>query len=55
MAKDLKIPFPKSLIKSGSYYPKGFVDAENQQAELRKLLLEVLNGERSIPVRASEK
>lgn len=52
MAKDLKIPFPKSLIKSGSYYPKGFVDTENQQAELRKLLLEVLKGDRAIPVRA---
>jgi hypothetical protein len=55
MAKDLKIPFPKSLIKSGSYYPKGFVDTENQRAELRRLLLEVLEGKRPIPVRASEK
>lgn len=55
MAKDLKIPFPKSLIKSGSYYPKGFVDTENQQAELRKLLIEVLKSERSIAVRPSEK
>ena len=52
MAQDLKIPFPKSLIKSGGYYPKGFVDTENQQAELRKLLLEVLKGDRAIPIRA---
>lgn len=52
MARDLNIPFPKSLIKSGSYHPKGFVDAEIQQAELRKFLLEVLKGDRAIPVRA---
>jgi hypothetical protein len=51
MAKDLNIPFPKSLIKTGGYYPKGFVDAENQNAELRALLLEVLKGERPLPIR----
>ena len=52
MAKELGIPFPKSLIKSGGYYPKGFVDYENQQSELRALALEVLKGDRAIPVRA---
>lgn len=50
MAKDLKIPFSKSLIKSGSYYPKGFVNTELQQAEVRKLLLELLKNERSLSV-----
>ena len=53
MAKDLNIPFPKSLIKSGGYYPRGFVDAENQLTELRRLLLEVLKGERAIPIKAA--
>ena len=51
MAKDLSIPFPKSLIKSGGYYPKGFVDAENQNAEMRTLLLEVLKGTRALPIK----
>ena len=50
MAKDLKIPFPKSLIKTGGYYPKGFVDAENQNTEIRALLLEVLRGVRAFPI-----
>ncbi len=51
MAKDLNIPFPKSLIKSGGYYPKGFVDAENQNTEIRSLLLEVLKGTRALPIK----
>ena len=51
MAKDLNIPFPKSLIKSGGYYPKGFVDAENQNTEIRALLLEVLRGARALPIK----
>lgn len=51
MAKDLNIPFPKSLIKSGGYYPKGFVDAENQNTEIRALLLEVLRGTRALPIK----
>lgn len=51
MAKDLNIPFPKSLIKTGGYYPKGFVDAENQNTEIRALLLEVLRGARALPIK----
>lgn len=51
MAKDLNIPFPKSLIKTGGYYPKGFVDAENQNTEIRALLLEVLRGARAFPIK----
>lgn len=51
MAKGLNIPFPKSLIKSGGYYPKGFVDAENQNTEIRSLLLEVLKGSRALPIK----
>lgn len=51
MAKDLNIPFPKSLIKTGGYYPKGFVDAENQSAEIRALLLEILRGVRAFPIK----
>lgn len=51
MAKDLKIPFSKSLIKSSGYYPKGFADIENQQAELRNLLIAVLKNGRPINIR----
>jgi hypothetical protein len=50
MAMDLKIPFSKSLVKQPSYYPSGYVFNQAQQNELRTLLLEVLNGERAIPI-----
>lgn len=50
MASDLRIPFSKSHIQKPAYFPMGHVFTEGQQNELRALLLEVLKGERSIPI-----
>jgi hypothetical protein len=50
MASDLKIPFSKTQIKKPAYYPSGYVFTEGQQNELRALALQVLKGERAIPV-----
>jgi hypothetical protein len=52
MATDLNIPFSKSLVKQPSYYPSGYAFTQAQQNELRALLLEVLKGDRAIPIRA---
>lgn len=52
MAKDLKIPFSKTQIMKPAYYPSGHLFTEAQQNELRALLLEVLKGDRAIPIRA---
>ena len=52
MATDLKIPFSKTQIKKPAYYPSGYVFTEGQQSELRALALEVLKGDRAIPIRA---
>ena len=51
MAIDLKIPFSKTQIKKPAYYPSGYFFTEGQQNELRTLILEVLKGNRSIPIR----
>jgi len=48
----LGFPYEKSQIKSDSYYPQGYVDAHNQDEQIRKLWLEVLNGNRSLPMKA---
>ncbi len=52
MAKDLNISFSKTYIMQPSYYPRGYEFTEAQQNELRALVLEVLKGDRAIPVRA---
>jgi hypothetical protein len=44
--------FDKSQIKAGAYYPGGYSDAEVDQLEARKLWLEVLRGQRPLPMRA---
>lgn len=51
MASDLNIPFSKTQIKQPAYFPIGHVFTESQQNELRALLLEVLKGDRAIPIR----
>lgn len=53
MATDLKISFSKSLVKQPSYYPSGYAFTQAQQNELRALLLEVLKGDRAIPISAT--
>jgi len=51
MASDLDIPFSKTQIQKPAYFPIGHVFTESQQNELRALLLEVLKGDRAIPIR----
>jgi hypothetical protein len=42
--------FDEVYLKRGAYYPKYFVDVEEEQNALRKQLLEVLAGNRRLPV-----
>jgi hypothetical protein len=53
MAKDLNISFSKTDIIQPSYYPRGYELTEEEQQELRRLLLEVLRNERSINMNAT--
>lgn len=50
MAEALDYDFDEVQIKKGSYLPTGHSDLENEQNLLRRRLLEVLNGQRRIPV-----
>lgn len=52
MGVALGYSFDKSHIKSGTYYPGGYSDAEIDNLEARKLWLEVLRGTRPLPMRA---
>jgi hypothetical protein len=42
--------FDEVYLKRGAYYPKYFVDIEEEQNAVRKQLLEVLAGNRRLPV-----
>jgi hypothetical protein len=50
MAKCFDYDFDEVYLKRGAYYPKYFVDVEMEQTALRKQLLEVLAGNRRLPV-----
>lgn len=52
MASDLKIPFSRTSIKYNAYYPIGYSKVENENHELRKLLLELLRNERFLNMNA---
>ena len=53
MSCPLGYSYDKSQIKSGTYYPAGWQEAENEQTETRKLWLAVLQGQRMLPVQNS--
>jgi hypothetical protein len=53
MAKDLNISFSKTDIIQPSYYPRGYEMTEDEQQQLRRLLLELLRNERSINMNAT--
>jgi hypothetical protein len=44
--------FDKSQIQQGVYYPTGYQRVENENAEARTLWLQVLKGERQLPMKA---
>ena len=50
MALELKIPFSKTQVKQPSYHSSGYTFTETQQNEMRALALQVLRGERAIPI-----
>lgn len=50
MARVLDYDFDKTHIKNSSYSPRAHCEVEDQQAALRKGLIEVLGGDRSVPM-----
>lgn len=49
MAGSLGYAYDKAQIKGGTYYPRGYGDAEAEIQETRKLWLDVLRGNRQLP------
>jgi hypothetical protein len=52
MSVALGYKYDKSHIEKGVYYPAGYGEIENQQTEIRTLLLKILRGERQFPMKA---
>jgi hypothetical protein len=50
MAKTLRIRVEQLDIFEGGYVPQGHVDIEREQAAIRRLLLEIADGKRSLPI-----
>ena len=50
MSVSLGYNFDKVQIKSGSYYPAGYEENSNNRLETQKMWLEVLKGERHLPM-----
>ena len=50
MAKSLSYDFDKVHLKRGAYVPKGHADLELEQQDMRRSLLEILIGKKSLPV-----
>lgn len=50
IAKVLGVKMEQLDIFSGGYVPQGWLNLENQQAELRLLALDLLRGDRALPV-----
>src|ERR1700733_7803431 len=50
MAKSLRIHVEQLDIFDGGYVPQGHVDIERQQAAIRRLLTEIADGQRSLPI-----
>lgn len=50
MGRHLGFNFDKTHIKNQSYYPQGYGDLEEQNAAVRRSLLELLSGSRSLPM-----
>lgn len=51
MAQSIQFSYDKSQIKSGTYYPGGWQEAEVEQIETRKLWLQILQGKRELLVK----
>jgi hypothetical protein len=55
MANELGFKIEQFEIFEGGYIPQAWVDSENEQSSLRKLLLALFGGKSSIPVRLVDK
>lgn len=51
MSKSVGYDFDKVRLKNGAYSPQGHVDIENDIFQIRKGVLEILNGRRPLPVK----
>lgn len=50
LAAHLGYHFDRTDIRRASYFPRGYDEAEFEQIEMRKLFLDILRGERGLPV-----
>jgi hypothetical protein len=50
MSRYFKYDFDEVYLRRGAYYPKFFSDVEEEQHALRRKLLEVLDGNRRLPI-----
>lgn len=50
LAAHLGYHFDRTDIRRASYFPRGYGEAEFEQIEMRKLFLDILRGERGLPV-----
>lgn len=48
MASDLDLRYDRVLLRNGAYMPKGHTDIEDEQHQIRRLVLEVLAGDRPL-------
>lgn len=53
MGKSLRYEFDRVYIKKSIYWPRGFVDQGQELEQIRKLLAEILRGDRNFPIVAS--
>jgi hypothetical protein len=54
MATTLGYDFDKTHIKRSSYYPQGYGDYENDHMIIRKGLVEIISGKKSIPMEVTQ-
>jgi hypothetical protein len=54
MAQSLNYDFDKVLLKKGAYTPQGFADLERDQWLLRRGIIDLLIGDRSLPIQIKE-
>lgn len=50
MGKHLGFDFDKTHLKNQSYYPQGYGDLEHENATVRRALIEILSGNRPLPM-----
>ena len=54
MAQDLGYKFDKVQLKRGAYYPQGHADIEQEQAYLRRGMVDIVLGRRTLPISVTQ-